>query len=160
MKNITSQLLLLLTIGILSACSNEAPIDKETRLLNQLNTMETAIEEKRLDDFMEYINDDFKSSARGWNKKDIERLLRIRLMRNKTIHVHKVIRRVDWLNEGEQQAEVEVVAAMAGTDFSLTDLPTLNGDMVKFIVTFQLIDGEYLITQTEYNRASPGDFVF
>ena len=160
MKKMKSQLLLLLAIVVLSACSNDEPIYKETRLLNKLNSMETAIEEKRLDDFMEYINDNFTSSERGWNKKDIERLLRIRLMRNKTVHVHKAIKRIDWLNEGEQQAEVEVVAAMAGTDFSLTDLPTLNGDMVKFIVTFQLIDDEYLITQTEYNRASPGDFVF
>ncbi len=145
---------------LLTSCADDEPIDKDSRLTNTLKAMEIAIEEKRLDDFLENIDDDFKSSKRGWNKKDIERLMRIRLMRNKTIHIHKNVKRTDWLNEGEDQVEVEVVAAMAGTDFSLTDLPTLNGDMVKFIVTFQLIDGEYLITQTEFNRAHPGDFVF
>jgi hypothetical protein len=145
---------------ILSACSSEPELDKKTRILNKLQSMETAIEAKGLDDFFEHVSDDFKSTDRGWNKKDAERLLRIRLMRNKSVHVHQNVKRIDWLDDGDQQAEVEVVAAMAGTDFSLTDMPSFRGDMVKFLVTFQLIDGEYLITQTEWNRATPGDFVF
>lgn len=145
---------------LLTSCSSDEPIDKDTRLLNTLKTMEEAMEEKRLDDFMEHIDDEFVSSKRGWNKKDIERLLRIRLLRNKTIHIHKNVKRTDWLDGGEDQVEVEVVAALAGADFSLTDLPTFNGDMIKFIVTLKLLDGAYVITQTEYNRAHPGDFVF
>ncbi|TDR20542.1 hypothetical protein [Marinicella litoralis] len=145
---------------LLAACSGDAPVDKETKLLNTINDLEIAIEEKRLDDFLESIDDDFKSAERGWNKKDIERLMRIRLLRNKSIYIHKNVKRADWLDEGEDQVEVEVVAAMAGADISLTDLPTFNGDMIKFTVTFKLIDGEYIITQTEYHRASPADFVF
>ncbi len=143
----------------LAACSGEPELDKKSRLLNTLQDMETAIEAKGLDDFFDHVTDDFKSAKRGWSKKDAERLLRIRLMRNKSVHVHQAIKRIDWLNEGEEQAEVEVVVAVAGTAFSLTDLPTLRADMVKFIVTFKLIDGEYLVTQTEWSRANPADFV-
>lgn len=144
---------------LLSACS-EAPVDKQTKLLNTLQTMETLIEAKSLDDFMEYIQDDFKSPDRGYSKKDAERLLRIRLMRNQSVHVHQAIKSINWLNESDQQAEVVVLAAMAGTDFSLTDLPSLNGDLIKFTVTFRLIDEQYIITQANYQRAHPGEFIF
>lgn len=156
----TAKSLIVLLIFILSACSSEDPVDKETHLLNTLQTMESLIEAKSLDEFMEYIHDDFKSPSRGYSKKDVERLLRIRLMRNKSIHVHQAIKRMDWLDEGDLQVEVEVLAAMAGTDFSLTDLPTLNGDLVKFVVTFKLIDDSYIITQANYQRAHPGEFIF
>ncbi len=141
-------------------CSEKPPIDKKTHLLNTLASMETAIEAKSLDDFFEYVSEDFKSAQRGWNKKDAERLLRLRLMRQKSVHIHQAIKRIDWLDDGVEQAEVEVVVAMAGTDFSLTELPSFRGDMVKFIVTFRLIEDEYLVTQTEWNRANPTDFVF
>jgi hypothetical protein len=146
-------------VTLLAACSSEPELDKKTRILNTLKTMEAAIEAKGLDEFFDFVSDDFKSTGRGWNKKDAERLLRIRLMRNKNVHVHQVLKRIDWVDEGEDQVEVEVVAAMAGTDFSLTDMPSFRGDMVKFIVTFKLIEGEYLVTQTEWNRAGPADFV-
>ncbi len=150
----------LLIALFLTACSSEPELDKKTRLLNTLQAMETAIEAKGLDDFFEHVSDDFTSTKRGWNKKDATRLLRIRLMRNKNVHVHQAIKSIDWLNDGEEQAEVEVVAAVAGTAFTLTDLPTLRADMVKFNVTFKLKDGEYVVTQTEWERASPTDFVF
>ncbi|MCB1582484.1 MAG: hypothetical protein KDI92_05415 [Xanthomonadales bacterium] len=154
---LTVPVLLLL---LLASCSSDEPVDKQTRLLNTLQTMEQLIEAKSLDKFMGYINDDFKSPNRDYDKKDVERLLRIRLMRNKTIHVHQAIKRIDWYDEGDQQVEVEVLAAMAGTDFSLTDLPSLNGDLVKFVVTFKFIDDNYIITQANYQRAHPGEFIF
>ncbi|MEZ5471074.1 MAG: hypothetical protein R3E90_04780 [Marinicella sp.] len=154
---LTVPVLLLL---LLASCSSDEPVDKQTRLLNTLQTMEQLIEAKSLDKFMGYINDDFKSPNRGYDKKDVERLLRIRLMRNKTIHVHQAIKRIDWHDEGDQQVEVEVLVAMAGTDFSLTDLPSLNGDLVKFVVTFKFIDDNYIITQANYQRAHPGEFIF
>jgi len=145
--------------ALLTACSSEPELDKKTQLLNTLQAMETAIEAKSLDDFFDYISDDFKSVQRGWSKKDAQRLLRIRLMRNKNVYVHQAIKRIEWLDDGDNQVEVEVVVAVAGTDFSLSDLPKLRGDMVKFIVTFKLIDGDYLVTQTEWNRAGPVDFL-
>ena len=159
MKHFQNICIILLLSTLLAACSSEPELDKKTQLLNTLQAMETAIEAKGLDDFFEYVSDDFKSTQRGWHKKDAERLLRIRLMRNKSVHVHQVLKRIDWLDGGDDQVEVEVVVALAGTDFSLTDLPSLRADMVKFIVTFKLIDGQYLVTQTEWERAGPADFV-
>jgi len=160
MKNLQHVIVITLIVILFNACSSEPQLDKKTRLLNTLEGMETAIETKGLDDFFERVSDDFISTGRGWGKKDAQRMLRIRLMRNQNVHVHQVIKRIDWLDEGADQAEVEVVVAVAGTAFSLTDLPTLRADMVKFIVTFKLIDDEYLVTQTEWNRANPADFVF
>ncbi len=150
---------LLITL-LITACSSEQELDKKTKLLHTMQAMETAIEAKGLDDFFEHVSDDFTSTKRGWNKKDAMRLLRIRLMRNKNVHVHQAIKSIDWLDGGEVQAEVAVVAALAGTAFSLTDLPTLRADMVKFNVTFKLVDGEYKVIKTEWERANPSDFVF
>ncbi|VAW46093.1 hypothetical protein MNBD_GAMMA02-1307, partial [hydrothermal vent metagenome] len=72
--------------ALLTACSSEPELDKKTHLLNTLQAMETAIEAKGLDDFFTHLSDDFKSNQRGWNKKDAQRLLRIRLLRNKSVH--------------------------------------------------------------------------
>lgn len=145
---------------LLQACGSESDLDKKTRLLNVIQTMEKNIEAKALDDFMDYVSDDFTLTSRGYNKKDAERMLRIRLMRNANVHVHHVVKSIDWLNDGEDQATAEIVAAMAGTDFSLTDMPSFRGDMVKFKATFELIDGQYVITETTWQRAMPTDFVF
>lgn len=144
----------------IQGCSSEAPLDKKTRLLKVLQNMETAIEAKSLDNFMAYVSDDFELTDRGYNKKDAERLLRIRLMRQKNVHVHQAVRDIEWLNEGEEQATVEVVAALAGSAFSLSELPKIRAELAKFRVTFQLIDDSYVVTQTTWERATPADFVF
>ena len=89
MKTFGAMITVLLLLLMLNGCSSEPPADKQTRLLNTLQSMELAIEEKRLDDFMDQVSDDFVSSGRGWGKKDAERLLRLRLMRNKNIHVQR-----------------------------------------------------------------------
>ncbi len=145
---------------LLAACSGEPPMDKKTQLMTTLQNLEAAIEKKGVDEFFSQVSDDFKVSERGWNKKDAERFLRIRLMKNKTVHVHQMVKRIDWQNDGDQQAEVEVVAAMAGTDISLDELPSFRGDMAKFVVTFNKIDDQYIITHASWQRATPADFVF
>ncbi len=144
----------------LAACSSEPELDKKTRLLRLIQTMEENIEAKALDDFMDSVSEDFTLTSRGYNKKDAERMLRIRLMRNKNVHVHHIVKQIDWLEDGENQATVEIVAALAGTDFSLSDMPSFRGEMAKFNVTFELNDGEYVITKTTWQRATPADFVF
>ncbi|MCX7552780.1 hypothetical protein OS175_02720 [Marinicella sp. S1101] len=156
---IKSMVLPLVVCWLLSGCSSAPELDKQTRILNTLKTMETLIEAKALDDFMDFVSDDFALVSRGYNKKDAERLLRIRLMRNKNIHVHQVTKNLTWTDGGDSQVEVTVVAAVAGSDISLTDLPTFRGEMAKFKVNFELIDGEYLITEATWERATPADFV-
>ena len=150
---------LAITLLMLAGCGSEPPADKQTRLLNTLKAMELAIEEKRLDDFMDQVHDDFVSPGRGWGKKDAERLLRIRLLRNKNVHVHQAVKDISWLDEGDEQAVVTVAVAVAGTAFSLTDLPTLRGDLVRFEVTFSKDDDDYVVTNTEWRRATPTDFL-
>ncbi len=149
-----------LITALLAACSAEPELDKKTQLINTLQVMETAIEDKNLDDFMAHLSPDFSSDQRGWNKTDTERLLRLRMMRKSSIHIHQLLKRLDWLDGGDQQAEAEVVVAVAGTEFSLEELPGLRGDLLKFTVTFKRFDNAYLVTQTTWTRATPADFVF
>jgi len=149
-----------LATWLLMACGGEPPMDKNEQLTQTIQAMETAVEAKGLDDFFSHVSDDFVSAERGWSKKDAERILRLRLMRQSSVHVVQVIKDIQWLDGGNQQATVEVVAAMAGTEFSLSEMPGFRGDMIQFMVTFKLIDDEYKVIQTEWQRATPADFVF
>lgn len=159
-----NHLRLILSISVLAAtlmaCSSAPKLDKETKINNALSAMETAAEAKSLDDFFEYVSDDFVSENYGWQKKDAKRILRIRLMRNSSVHVQQAVKNIEWLNEGDEQATVVVVAAMAGTEFSLSDLPSFRGDVLKFTVTFNLFDGDYLITAAQWQHARPADLMF
>jgi len=143
----------------LSACSKEPERDKQSQLLNTFQTMEKAIEAKKLDDFLLHVDDNFISTDRGWSKKDAERLLRLRLMRNQSIHIHQAIKSIDWLNDTKSQVEVEIVVAVAGTAFSLTDLPSFRGDMMKFMVTLEASDNGFKVTKASWVRATPADFI-
>ena len=149
-----------LATWLLMACGGEPPMDKNEQLTQTIQAMETAVEAKGVDDFFSHVSDDFVSAERGWSKKDAERILRLRLMRQSSVHVVQVIKDIQWLDGGNQQATVEVVAAMAGTEFSLSEMPGFRGDMIQFMVTFKLIDDEYKVIQTEWQRATPADFVF
>ena len=146
-----------LLILMLMACGTE-PVNKNKQIINLIKTMEEAVENKHVDDFMTHINDDI-STERGWGKKDIERMLRIRLMRRSSVHIHPQLKSIEWFNEGDQSAQVKLAVAMAATEFSLEELARINADLMTFTVTFKQHDGDYKITQARWQRARPMDFL-
>jgi len=132
--------------------------DKNEQIIHLIKTMETAIENKHVDDFMTHISDDIETE-RGWGKKDIERMLRIRLMQRSSVHIHPQLKSIEWLNEGDSNAQVHLAVAMAATEFSLEELARINADLMTFHVTFEQQNGDYKITRTHWQRARPLDFL-
>ena len=111
-----------------------------------------------VNDFMAAISDAVETE-RGWGKKDIERMLRLQLMRRSSVHIHPQLKSIDWRHDGEEEAEVKLAVAMAATAFSLEDLARINADLMLFTVTFRQHNGEYKITQARWQRARPLDFL-
>ena len=146
-----------LLILLLMACGTE-PVDKNKQIINLIKAMEEAVENKHVDDFMAHISDVMRTD-RCWVKKDIERILSIRLMRRSSLHIHPQLKSIEWFNEGDQSAQVKLAVAMAATEFSLEDLARINADLMTFTVTFEQHDGDYKITQARWQRARPMDFL-
>lgn len=146
----------LLSFSLLG-CSPDK-VDKNEQIIALVKAMETAIESKHVDDFMVHISDAIQTE-RGWGKKDIERLLRLRLMRRSSVHIHPQLKDIKWNNGGDDSARVEVAVAMAATEFSLAELAKINADLMSFQVTFKKNDDSYIITGARWQRAQPLDFL-
>jgi hypothetical protein len=142
---------------LLTGCGGPT-VDKNTRLVERIKSMEAAVENRHVDDFMAAISDAVETE-RGWGKKDIERMLRLQLMRRSSVHIHPQLKSIDWRHDGEEEAEVKLAVAMAATAFSLEDLARINADLMLFTVTFRQHNGEYKITQARWQRARPLDFL-
>ena len=149
--------LAVLLLLLLSGCGREAG-DKNSQIINLIKHLETAVENKQVDDFMDAISDSIQTE-RGWGKKDIERMLRLRLLRRSSVHIHPQLKTIDWVNEGEDKAEVKLAVAMAATAFSIEDLARINADLMTFTVTFEKHHGDYLLTQARWQRARALDFL-
>lgn len=150
--------LCLLTFMLLLSACKTPELDKNQQLIALIKAMETAIENKHVDDFMATLDTSI-TSDNGWGKKDIERLIRLRLMGRTSVHIHPQLKELNWQNEGSDEAQVVIVVAMAGTAFSLSDLARINADLIRFNVTFTRHDKDYLVSRVSWQPARPLDFL-
>ncbi|KAA3639809.1 MAG: hypothetical protein DWP95_09690 [Proteobacteria bacterium] len=150
--------LAIIVMCLLVAGCGQQKIDKNEQIIKLIKAMETALENKHVDDFMAHISDDVQTEH-SWGIKDIERLLRIRLMGRSSVHIHPQLKNIEWLNESDSSAQVHLAVAMAATEFSLADLAKVNADLMTFHVTFERRSGDYIITQARWQRARPLDFL-
>ncbi len=156
-ESIKTTFSVLLLSLLLVSCAQE-PVDKNEHIIDLIKTMEAALEQRHVDDFMAHISDAVETE-RGWGKKDIERMLRIRLMQRSSVHIHPQLKSIEWLNEGDTSAQVHLAVAMAATEFSLEELARINADLMTLTVTFEKHSGDYQITQARWQRARPLDFL-
>jgi|GEM_PF-1112569 len=160
-NSLTAPFKIVLVTAILSlvliSCGSEK-MDKNEQLISLIKAMEEAVESKHVDNFMSHISDDIHTE-RDWGKKDIERMMRIRLMQRSSVHIHPQLKSIEWLNEGDESAEVHLAVAMAATQFSLEDLARVNADLMRFYVTFEKRKDEYVVTRARWQRARPLDFL-
>ncbi|MCX7544932.1 hypothetical protein [Marinicella gelatinilytica] len=155
-KYLNSLFLILISL-ILVSCGGDQ-VNKNDQIIAHIKAMETAVEDKHVDNFMTHVADNIQTE-RGWGKKDIERMLRLRLMRRTSVHIHPQLKNIEWLNNGNQSAQVEVVVAMAATAFNVADLAKINADLMKFQVTFERHNDDYRITHARWQPARPLDFL-
>ena len=159
--------IVILAIFLLSACSSE-PKSAEDQIRNVIAAAKTSAEDKELGELKDLITDDYQDSH-GNDKKAISRLLTLYFLRNKSIYL---LTRVNSINlapaesasQANQQANVSILVAMAGTPFPENllseDLGGFRADFIHFdIVMINTGGADWQVRQADWRRADIKDFL-
>ncbi len=79
----THTIVLLIVLHLLAGCSQEPAVEQ---LLQRVEALEQAVEERKVDTAMDMLSDDF-STRKGQNRKDAHRLLLFHTLKHQTISV-------------------------------------------------------------------------
>lgn len=109
--------LLVALCGCLVACSENPD---ETRLLQRLDALETALQEKQADTALDLLTDRF-STGRGETRDDIRRLLLLHFFRNRNIGVVRSQTEVTLDEADSGQASIRFHALVTGGEGLLPD---------------------------------------
>ncbi len=150
---------LTLFAAALSGCGGEAG-DKHDLLMRSIDAMELGAESRSLSAVMEYVDENY-SDAMGRRKADVARAVQINIMRNQQLHVLVSVNQIEWVDDGEENARVELVAALAGRPIDKASLlDGVRADLVRFNVNFHRDGERYLVTSAEWQRALMGADLF
>ncbi len=98
------------------------------------------------------------ADERGQNKRAIEGLLRLHLLRNETVHLYAHIQSITVSQPDHAQATVLV--AMAGVPIaSAQDLPALVADLNRFEIDFAREGRVWRVQRAAWRRAELGEFL-
>ncbi|HRD65278.1 MAG TPA: hypothetical protein PKY50_03905 [Candidatus Competibacter sp.] len=118
----------LVVVLALAACSRESSPEAEIREL--VARAATAAEERNVRDLRAMIADDY-ADDRGLDRKAVENLIRIYVLRQQSIHLFTRVRNIEFPEPGRALASVAVAMAgrpVAGAD----DLVGLTADLYRF----------------------------
>lgn len=151
MRKLLGRLLLLLWAGgLLLACSG-APNSPEDEIRNFIASAVEAAERRSSADLTQMIHDSYLDQT-GYNKKQIEGLLRIYFLRHKNIHLFTRIGEIELL--GDNQATARLHVAMAGSVISDIDaVSALRARIYGFELRL-VKQGEWLLQHASWKPAS------
>lgn len=148
--------LALALILALTACGGP-PESPETEIRALVAKAQTAAEERNARELRSLIAEDY-IDAHGHDHKAIERLIRLHVFRNQSIHVLTRIQTIEFPEP--ERALVIVMAALAGRPVTSADeLAGLNADLYRF--NLELIRqgrDDWLVKHAAWERAQLTDF--
>ena len=141
-------------ITTLAACSESS--NHEERITASMNEMEIAVQERDVRAFMDKIHTNYSDSdGRSW--KEIRGLTQLQILRNKNLHIFKVVKNV---NVQETTADVMVFVAVAGQPIAdASSLAGLNAELLRFDLTWELQDDEWQVISADWRRIQAQDFL-
>lgn len=140
----------------LAACSSD-PESPEQQIQELIGRLEMAAEAKELGVLRDAISDGYVD-GHGYNKRSIEGLLRVYLLRNESIYLLTRVKSIEI--QLEDHATVSVMVAMAGTPIASDDqLLTIDVDMHRFELTLQRRDDDWQVVAAQWRRASAEEFL-
>ncbi len=140
----------------LAACSAD-PESPEQQIQELIDRLETAAEAKELGVLRDAIGDGYVDD-RGYNKRSIEGLLRVYLLRNESIYLLSRVKSIEF--PLDDHATVSVIVAMAGVPIASADqLLTIDVDMHRFDLTLQRRDDDWQVVVAQWRRASAEEFL-
>ena len=152
-----NKMLSAILVFALGACSTE-PDTPEAQLRAVLERAEIAAEERDSAQLRRLVADDYVD-GRGNDKKRIDALIHLYLLRNQSIHLLMRIKEIKLPAPG--RAEVSVAVAMAGTPIPQdADLTDFRADFNFFDISFMdRGDGDWQVISAEWRRADLQDFL-
>lgn len=142
----------LLVVG----CGGE-PEPLEARVRALVAEAEASAEARDVDALMDLVVDDYRG-PRGEPKSAVAPLARFALGRHQTVHLLTRISDVEVRDS--TQARATVFVAMGGRPIQgPEELEALRGSLWRFEVLVRRDDGEVQVTQAQWRRARPDDFL-
>ena len=142
-------------IALCIGCSKRD--DPEQRLRTLIGKAEQAVEKKEIAELRGYISDRYADDD-GRDRRAVDGILRIYLLRNENIHLLTRIASVSFPDPVRANAIVYV--AMAGRPISPgADLNTLNANLYRFDFEFSDESKQWRLTRAAWRPAEPSDFI-
>lgn len=140
---------------LLAACSRDAD-SPEAQLRARVAQAQVAAEARDAPALRALIADDY-ADAQGYDRKAIENLIRLHLLRNQTIHLFTRIGAIAFPQP--DRATVRVAAAMAGRPVaSVGELAGINADLYRFDLELVQRNGEWRVQRAAWEPARLDDF--
>lgn len=139
----------------LAACSRDAS-SPETEIRALVAQAQTAAEERKVGDLRALIADDY-TDAHGYDRKTVENLIRLHVLRNQSIHLFMRIGAIAFPQP--DRATVRVAVAMAGRPVaSAGELVGVNADLYRFDLNLIRRGGAWRVQRAAWEPARLDDF--
>ncbi len=151
-------IIFLFCIFLLSACSEDKD-NPEVRIRNMVSAMESAVQQRSLDQVKELVSSDYKDEWNGDRRAALRSLL-FYFQGHQSIHLLTRISDIQ-LNDDASQARVIVYVGMAGQPVDKSEsLIDLNADLYRFDVDLIADGDEWLVSSARWEKARVENFDF
>lgn len=139
----------------LAACSRQSSPEAEIRAA--IARAQAAAEERNVRALRALIADDY-ADDRGLDRKAVENLIRLEVLRHQSVHLFVRIRGIEFPEP--DRALVSVAAAMAGRPVANAgELVGLNADLYRFDLEWVRRGGEWQVRRADWKLARLDDFL-
>jgi hypothetical protein len=140
---------------LLTGCTKRD--EPEQRLRATITKAEQAVEKKEIAELRGYVSDRY-TDEEGHDRRAIDGILRIYLLRNENIHLLTRIASVSFPQP--MQAKVVIYVAMAARPIALgDDLSAFNANLYRFDIEFTDESKQWRATRATWRPAEASDFV-
>ena len=148
----------MMTISVLAACS-EAPGSPEQQIRLLVADMESAVQQRSLDQVKSLVSADYRDEWNG-NRSAALRSLMFYFQGHQSIHLLTRISDIQLQNE-QQKALVTIYVGMAGKPVESSDqLIEVNADVYRFDIDLVTDGSEWLVSGARWQPARPDNLQF
>jgi hypothetical protein len=147
--------LFLVAAVLAAACTPSAT--PEQRVREFLGRAEKAVENSDMRTLRGYVSQQY-SDADGRDRRAIDAILRIQVLRHESIHLLTRIERIEFPEPS--RAEVDIYVAMAGRPIAdASQLAAFRANVYRFQLTLMDEDSEWRVLHAQWQTAEPTDLI-
>lgn len=147
--------LMLVTLLVVGACSKTTT--PEQRVRQFLDRAEQAAEQKDMRTLRGSVSEHY-SDADGRDRRMIEGILRLYVLRHESIHLLTRIESIEFPKPSE--AHVSIYVAMAARPIAnAAQLAAFRADLYRFDLVLAEEDSQWRVQQADWRPAEPTDFI-